>query len=280
MSTYAIGDIQGCYYSFHSLLREIGFNPTQDRLWLVGDLVNRGPGSLDVLRLLVEYATQYPSSITAVLGNHDLHALAVAEGLVEPRTGDTLQPLLEAADQEHILDWIRCRPMAHIENSYLMVHAGLLPQWSSAQAGMLAAEVEQVLRGPSYRDFLANMYGNQPDQWDDSLSGMDRLRLITNAMTRLRVCKSDGTMDFKFKGEYADIPPGLLPWFKMPHRKSADTTVLFGHWSALGYYQGNNVIALDTGCVWGGQLSALRLGDKQLFQVPCDVRDAPRKINE
>ena len=279
MSTYAIGDIQGCYHSLRSLLREIAFNPTQDRLWLVGDLVNRGSGSLDVLRLLVEYATQYPSSIIAVLGNHDLHALTVAEGLIEPRQGDTLQPLLEAADREQLFQWLRYRPMVHIESGYLMVHAGLLPQWSVAKTRVLAAEVEQVLRGPDYKGFLVHMYGNEPSQWDDALQGMDRLRLITNAMTRLRVCKSDGSMDFKFKGEYADIPQGLLPWFKMPHRRSTDTTVLFGHWSALGFYEEDNVLALDTGCVWGGQLTALRLEDNKLFQVPCDARDAPMKVN-
>jgi len=279
MSTYAIGDIQGCYHSFRSLLREISFNPSHDRLWLVGDLVNRGSGSLDVLRLLSDQDLQYPSSIIAVLGNHDLHAITVAEALIEPCPGDTMQDLLEAPDRAQLIDWLRYRPMAHVENGYLMVHAGVLPQWATSQTRMLAAEVEQVLKGPDYKDFLAHMYGNQPDHWIDALQGMDRLRLITNALTRLRVCKSDGGMDFKFKGELDDIPQELLPWFKMPSRRTVDTTILFGHWSALGFYEGDNVIGLDTGCVWGGQLTALRLEDRQPFQVSCDPRDAPREVN-
>lgn len=279
MATYAIGDIQGCYHAFRSLLHQIGFQPEQDRLWLVGDLINRGSGSLEVLRLLVQYHSQHPSAITAVLGNHDLHAITVAAGLKTPHRDDTLQPLLEAPDKGQLIDWLRHRPMAHHENGYLMVHAGVLPQWSAAQTISLAAEVEQMLRGPDYRNFLGSMYGNQPDHWDDSLQGMDRLRLITNAITRLRVCTRDGTMDFKFKGELKDVPAGLIPWFRLPYRQSLDTTILCGHWSALGLYQDDNVIALDTGCLWGGKLTALRLEDKQLFQVPCDVRDATRKIS-
>lgn len=279
MATYAIGDIQGCYHAFRSLLHQIGFQPEKDRLWFVGDLINRGGGSLEVLRLLVQYHSQHPSAITAVLGNHDLHAITVAAGLKTPNRDDTLQPLLEAPDKDQLIDWLRHRPMAHHENGYLMVHAGVLPQWSAAQTISLAAEVEQMLRGPDYRNFLGRMYGNQPDHWDDSLQGMDRLRLITNAITRLRVCTRDGTMDFKFKGELKDVPAGLIPWFRLPYRQSLDTTILCGHWSALGLYQDDNVIALDTGCLWGGKLTALRLEDKQLFQVPCDARDATRKIS-
>lgn len=278
MATYAIGDIQGCYHAFRNLLQLVGFAPEHDRLWLVGDLVNRGAGSLEVLRLLQQYHTQYPAAITAVLGNHDLHALTVAAGLKTPHRDDTLQPLLDAPDRNQLLDWLRHRPMMHAENGYLLVHAGLLPQWGPVEALSLAAEVEQVLRGPGYREFLGSMYGNQPDHWDSGLQGMDRLRLITNAMTRLRVCTQDGTMDFKFKGELKDVPAGLMPWFKVPHRQSRDTTIVCGHWSALGLYLDYNVIALDTGCLWGGKLTALRLEDRQLFQVACDTRDAIRKI--
>lgn len=280
MATYVIGDVQGCYHSLRKLLDEIRFDLFRDRLWLVGDLINRGAGSLEVLRLLVEYHTQRPSSVTVVLGNHDLHALAAAEGLIPPRSGDTLQPILQAPDRDILLTWLRHCPLVHAEKGYLMVHAGLLPQWNADMAMSLAAEVEDVLQGAGYKQFLASMYGNQPDRWDMALQGADRLRLIVNAMTRLRVCKPDGSMDFRFKGEYAEIPPDLLPWFKMPQRKSAGSRILFGHWSALGLYQDDNVVALDTGCVWGGKLTALRLEDDQLFQVPCDPRDKPMSITD
>lgn len=278
MATYAIGDIQGCYHALRNLLQHIAFKPGRDRLWLVGDLINRGSGTLDVLRLLTEYHAQYPSSVVAVLGNHDLHALTVAAGLKTAHRDDTLQPLLEAPDKDQLLAWLRQRPLLHAENDYLMVHAGLLPQWTIAQAMHLAGEVEQALRGPDYLDFLLGMYGNQPDQWDDELQGMDRLRLITNAMTRLRVCTPAGRMDLRFKGEREDIPDGLLPWFKVSFRKSLDTTIICGHWSALGLYRGDNVVALDTGCLWGGNLTALRLEDQQLYQVSSDMRDSPRKV--
>lgn len=280
MATYAIGDIQGCYHALGNLLQQIAFAPGRDRLWLVGDLINRGSGSLEVLRLLSSYDAQYPSTIIAVLGNHDLHALTVAAGLKTPHRDDTLQALLDAPDKDHLLEWLRQRPLLHHEAGYLMVHAGLLPQWHVAQAMQLASEVEETLRSPDYRSFLASMYGNQPDQWHDNLQGMDRLRLITNAMTRLRVCTADGRMDFKFKGEREDIPDGLMPWFQVPQRRSRDVTIICGHWSALGFYQGDNVIALDTGCLWGGTLTALRLQDGQLFQVPSDARDIPERISE
>jgi bis(5'-nucleosyl)-tetraphosphatase (symmetrical) len=265
MATYAIGDIQGCYASFRHLLEEIGFNASRDSLWLVGDLINRGPNSLAVLR----WAKQHEASLRIVLGNHDLHALAVAEGFVTPHRSDTLQPILEAPDSKELLTWLRGRNMAYGEDEYLMVHAGLLPQWGSIQALELAQEVEVALRASDYRDFFAKMYGNHPNHWDESLQGMDRLRLVTNALTRLRVCDTTGVMDFKFKGEVGDIPPGLMPWFDVPGRKSADKTVVFGHWSALGLVLRDDVVALDTGCLWGGKLSALRLDDRRLYQVPC-----------
>ena len=265
MATYAVGDIQGCYATFRLLLEEIGFNPSRDTLWLVGDLINRGPDSLAILR----WAKQHENSLRIVLGNHDLHALAVAEGFVAPHRSDTLQPILDAPDREELLTWLRFRDMAYGEDEYLMVHAGLLPQWDSAQALELAREVEAALRAPDYRDFFARMYGNFPDHWEESLQGMDRLRLVTNALTRLRVCDTAGVMDFKFKGEVRDIPAGLMPWFDVPGRKSTDKTVVFGHWSALGLVLRDDVVALDTGCLWGGKLSALRLEDRRLYQVPC-----------
>jgi bis(5'-nucleosyl)-tetraphosphatase (symmetrical) len=274
MATYAIGDIQGCFTSFTHLLEQVGFNATRDRLWLVGDLINRGPDSLAVLR----WAKSHASSLEMVLGNHDLHALAVAEGFVEAHRYDTLGPLLSAPDGPELLDWLRGRHMAYAEGDYLMVHAGVLPQWELTQALSLAAEVEAVLRGDDYRGFFQHMYGNHPNHWEDGLHGMSRLRVITNALTRLRVCSPEGAMDFRFKGELPDIPEGLIPWFDLPLRRSTETTILFGHWSALGLMVRDNLIALDTGCLWGGQLTALRLEDRRVFQVPCASEDVIKKI--
>lgn len=273
MAHYAIGDIQGCFESFQQLLEEIGFNPGRDTLWLVGDLINRGPDSLAVLR----WARQHEEALRIVLGNHDLHALAVAEGFVQPHRSDTLQPLLDAPDRDVLLDWLRHRALAYGEDEYLMIHAGLLPQWECMQALELAQEVEAALQGPHYRDFFSRMYGNHPNHWEDSLQGMDRLRLVTNALTRLRVCDAQGVMDFRFKGEVEKIPAGLMPWFDVPNRKCMDKTLIFGHWSALGLVLRDNVIALDTGCLWGGQLTALRLEDRRVFQVPCAKEDSIAK---
>ena len=274
MATYAIGDIQGCYHSFQQLLERIDFNFSRDRLWLVGDIINRGSGSLQTLRWMY----QHQAVVTMVLGNHDLHALAVAEGFVSPHKHDTLQPILAAPDRVELLHWLRHQPMIHAADGYLMVHAGLLPQWDVEQALALGAEVESALRDEGYRDFLANMYGNQPAYWDEDLRGMDRLRLITNAMTRLRACTIDGHMDFQFKGELGDMPAGLMPWFEMPDRRSRDDDILFGHWSAMGLQRRPHLFALDSGCLWGGQLTAMRLQDQQIFQVDCDPKDAPRLI--
>lgn len=273
MATYAVGDIQGCFASFNDLLQLIGFHPERDRLWLVGDLINRGPDSLEMLR----WARQHEASLRVVLGNHDLHALAVAEGFVAPHRSDTLQALLQAPDREALLTWLRGRDLAYGEDELLMVHAGVLPQWERAQTLELAQEVQEALRGSGYRDFLAHMYGNQPDRWRDDLHGMDRLRIITNALTRLRICNADGAMEFRFKGEMADIPSGYMPWFDAPGRRTADTTLVFGHWSALGLLLRDRLIALDTGCLWGGRLSALRLEDRRLFQVPCAGAEAIEK---
>lgn len=273
MATYAIGDIQGCFTSFQNLLQEIGFNPQTDRLWLVGDLINRGPGSLSVLR----WMSSHRSSIVCVLGNHDLHTLAIAEGFVDVGRYDTLQELFRALDVQELMQWLRFQNMAHAEGDYLMIHAGVLPQWDAAQTLALAAEVEAVLHGQDYRYFLSRMYGNTPDHWDDGLRGMGRLRVITNALTRLRVCSPMGKMEFRFNGEVKDTPPGYLPWFEVPGRKSGDSVLIFGHWSALGLMMRDNLIALDSGCLWGGSLSAMRLEDRRVFQVPCAADDQAKR---
>jgi bis(5'-nucleosyl)-tetraphosphatase (symmetrical) len=265
MTTYAIGDIQGCFQDFLHLLQVINFNASQDKLWLVGDLINRGPDSLQMLR----WAYKNQSSLVIVLGNHDLHAITVAEGFAPQHRSDTLQDLLKAPDRDELLIWLRHQSIIYMEHGYLMVHAGLLPQWTAEKALALGAEVEAALRSANYRDFLAHMYGNQPIAWDKDLQGFDRLRLIINAMTRLRVCTRNGEMDFKFKGELAQIPLGYFPWFDVPDRKSADTPIICGHWSAISLQQSKYLQALDTGCLWGGKLTALRLRDRQIFQVQC-----------
>lgn len=275
MATYAIGDLQGCFFSFQDLLKKIQFNPAHDRLWFVGDLINRGPGSLDVMRWMLEHQ----SSVVTVLGNHDLHTLVVAEGFVSAHRSDTIQALLDAPDAPELLDWLRKQPLVHFEHGYLMVHAGLLPEWTVDQAMELGAEVHLALQAPNYREFLQHMYGNDPKRWDDGLTGWDRLRVITNAMTRLRICSADGEMEFKFKGELQNIPDGYQPWFELGQRASFNTPIIFGHWSALGLQHKNNVYSLDTGCLWGGHLSAMRLEDKKIFQVPCDPDDAPLKLD-
>ena len=270
MSTYAIGDVQGCFTSFLNLLDLIKFNPQQDRLWLVGDLINRGADSLKMLR----WAKAHQHAIITVLGNHDLHAIAVHEGFVAQHRSDTLDELLAAPDRQELFDWLRHQRLAYAEDKYLLVHAGVLPQWDAAQTLALAGEVEAALRAPSYRDFLAVMYGNLPDTWRDDLQGMDRLRIITNALTRLRICSATGQMEFKFKGEVQDIPAGYTPWFEVKNRRSQDSHIIFGHWSALGLLLRDNLAALDTGCLWGNTLTALRLADRQVFAVPRAQEDA------
>ena len=275
MTTYAIGDIQGCFHSFQALLKKIHFNPAQDKLWFVGDLVNRGPGSLPMLRWMFDHQ----DALVTVLGNHDLHTLVVAEGFVSPHRSDTIQALIDAPDAPQLLGWLRAQRLVHVEHDHLLVHAGLLPEWTASEALALSKEVEQALQGGDYRAFLKHMYGNQPAGWDATLVGWDRLRVITNAMTRMRICSAKHEMEFKFKGEVGNIPEGYLPWFKLAHRVSANTPIIFGHWSALGLYQGDNVHALDTGCLWGGALTAMRLEDKAIFQVPCHVDDAPLDVH-
>lgn len=266
MATYAIGDIQGCFDSLQQLLAKCAFDPARDRLWLVGDLVNRGPRSLETLR----FVRSLGKAALTVLGNHDLYLLMVAEGGAKARgKDDTLQPILDAPDCAELLDWLRQQPLCHVEDDYCMVHAGLLPQWSIKKARKLAREVEVALQGEQYREFIANMWGSQPDRWTDDLAGWPRLRAIVNAMTRMRFCSAEGVMDFKVKGELARAPAGYMPWFEVPGRKSAKSVLVTGHWSALGFRLSDNMLALDSGCLWGGHLTAVRLEDRQVFQVDC-----------
>lgn len=247
------------------MLRLIQFDQEKDQLWLVGDLVNRGADSLAVLRLVKSMG---PAAVT-VLGNHDLHLLAVAAGVASLHHSDTLDEILEAPDRDELISWLRQQSLLHVQDNYVLLHAGLLPEWDVVQAQQLAHEVEQALRGPDYVTLLEKMYGNTPHSWSDELKGYDRLRVITNALTRMRICTAQGEMQFKFKGEIADIPSDYLPWFEVPHRASDNATIIFGHWSALGLVVQPTVIALDTGCLWGGALTAIRLEDRQLFQVSC-----------
>ena len=266
MATLAIGDIQGCFDSFRRLLDICHFDPARDRLWLVGDLVNRGPKSLKTLRLIKSLG----SAAQIVLGNHNLYLLMVAEGGAKYRgKDDTLQGILDAKDREELLDWLRHQPLCYTEGNYCMVHAGLLPQWSAIQARELSREVEKVLQGPNYREFILNLWGSEPASWSNELSGWQRLRVIVNAMTRMRFCTPDGVMEFKTKGELVNAPAGHLPWFEVPNRQSADSVLVTGHWSALGLQITPNRLALDSGCLWGGHLTAVRLENRRVFQVDC-----------
>jgi bis(5'-nucleosyl)-tetraphosphatase (symmetrical) len=266
MATYAIGDIQGCFASLTALLKRVAFDPARDRLWLVGDLVNRGPDSLHTLRYVRDLG---PAAVT-VLGNHDLYLLMVAYGSVRNRgKDDTIQAVLDAPDREALLGWLRTRPLMHVENGFAMVHAGLLPGWTVAQARALAREVEGALAGPYHADLLNNLWGSEPAAWREELRDYERMRVVVNAMTRMRFCTPEGVMDFKVKGEVARAPKGYLPWFEVPGRLSADTTLVVGHWSALGLKIEPGLMALDSGCLWGRELTAVRLEDKAVFQVPC-----------
>jgi bis(5'-nucleosyl)-tetraphosphatase (symmetrical) len=279
MKTYAIGDLQGCAHEAQVLLNRIADDAGGEaRIIFVGDLINRGPESLLALRRVAELEKDSGGRVNAVLGNHDLHLLAVAAGAQATARSDTLDEILAAPDRAQLIGWLRHRPLAIMAEDHLLVHAGVLPQWSAAQVMALAAEVEAVLQGPDWIDFLASMYGNQPDRWDDGLVGMARLRCIVNALTRMRFCSPDGVMDFKEK-ESAGAPPGsgLLPWFEVPGRRSAATPIVFGHWSAMGLLMRANVVGLDSGCVWGGSLSALRLDDHALLQVDCPEYQRPGK---
>lgn len=264
MSIYAVGDIQGCYSALQRLLQRIAFDPAQDRLWIVGDLVNRGPESLQVLRLVRELG----SAATVVLGNHDLYLLMVAAGYKQRDKDDTLFQVLEADDREELLAWLAQRPLMHVEGDFAMLHAGVLPRWTIGRAQELAGEVHAALTGPDARRFLLHLAGNRPDRWSDGLRGWERLRAIVNALTRMRFCTPAGHMALRAKGAPDKAPPGTLPWFRVADRFSRTHTIVCGHWSALGFYREEGLIALDSGCVWGGKLTAVRLDDGQVFQVP------------
>jgi len=284
MSLYLIGDVQGCDGALQALLDKIAFSPSRDVLYVLGDLVNRGPQSAAVLRRFMHYG----SSARCLLGNHDLHLLAVAHGVRAPGRQDTLNGILQALDRHAMLEWLRHQRLAWLERvqgqSLLMVHAGVLPDWTVQQTLALAREVEDVLRAPDLVDFLPQMYGNQPAAWNDTLQGSARLRVIVNALTRLRFCSTEGVMEFSETGNADAAPPGYLPWFDVPGRRTADATVAFGHWSTLGWLNRCDVLALDSGCVWGGCLSALRVAastqaqggwQQELIQVQCAQAQAP-----
>ena len=268
MATYAIGDVQGCLEPLQCLLKKIEFNPLNDKLWFAGDLINRGPDTLATLRFLY----QLRDSITVVLGNHDLHFLAVYYGLRKRNKNDTLDELLNAPDCADLVYWLRQQKLVHHDevSGFTMVHAGIPPQWDLADALTYSCEVENTLQSDKVEEFLAGMYGNYPCNWDDNLSGIDRLRLITNYFTRMRFCNADGELELQTKESADAAPVGFAPWFSFLRRKTRNQKILFGHWAALEGRSGvSHVYALDTGCVWGGSLTALRLEDEQRFSCDC-----------
>lgn len=270
MATYAIGDVQGCYDELRALLDKFAFDPDRDRLWLVGDLVNRGPASLEVLR----FVRALGDSAITVLGNHDLYLLKLLYSeRPQRKRRDTLQAVLDAPDRAVLTDWLRSRPLLHVAAPYAMVHAGLLPCWTLAQAQQLAREIEAVLQGPGAAGFLADLWGDSPGPWSDKLTGIERQRFIVNAMTRMRFCNEAGRMDFEVKGSAAKPPRGHRPWFEHAEVAWQGTRVIFGHWSALGLHVSARVFALDTGCVWGRTLTGVCLEDERIDQVPA-VRPA------
>ena len=264
---YLIGDVQGCCDALDRLLEKIDFSPSRDRICVLGDLVNRGPKSLETLRRLRGFG----AAATCLLGNHDLNLLAVAQGVRPPHRGDTIVEILEAPDRAEWLDWLRQRRMAAFESSWLAVHAGVVPQWDAAQTLALAAEVEALLQGDGLREFLPQMYGDQPARWSDELVGAPRWRFIINALTRIRFVAADGTIDLQAKDGPGSAPAGFKPWFDAPQRRTLGTPIAFGHWASLGLVSRPDLIALDTGCVWGRQLSAMRVdgGRRELIQVEC-----------
>ena len=266
MATYAIGDIQGCYDSLMALLEKIDYDDNKDTLWFAGDLVNRGPKSLKTLRFIKGLGDKAVS----VLGNHDLHLLALYFNENNPRKSDTLEATLNAYDSEELMHWLRCLPLVHHDENLnaLMVHAGIPPNWGASKAVKRSLEVEAFIQSPDFREFFQVMYGNHPDQWKSSLKGMDRLRAIVNYFTRMRFCTQQGQLDLLSKEGLSKKPQGFSPWFEL-ERKAVDTRIFFGHWAALeGKADGENVFALDTGCVWGGELSSIRLEDEAWFRVP------------
>jgi bis(5'-nucleosyl)-tetraphosphatase (symmetrical) len=274
VARYAIGDIQGCCDELRALLKRLDYSADRDELWFVGDLVNRGPQSLETLR----FVRALGASATVVLGNHDLHLLALAYGSKrKSKDGDTLDEILDAPDRDQLLEWLSGRPLAVFDEPRgdFLVHAGLVPDWTPRVAAKLAREVEAVLRDDA-RTLFDSMYGNKPDRWSDSLRGMDRLRFVINAFTRMRYCRADGTIDLKAKGMPGEQPEDLVPWFDAPDRRSADVRVVCGHWSTLGYRRRPDLLALDTGCIWGGALTAVNLdADEPPVQLACQSHQVP-----
>ena len=270
---YLVGDVQGCDDALGRLLAECGFSPSRDRVVVLGDLVNRGPQNLAVLRRLRALG----DAATCLLGNHDLHLLAVAQGVRRLHRGDTVADILQAPDRSAWLDWLRRRPMAWVECGWLCVHAGLVPQWDTAATLEHAASVEAVLRGPDLAAFLPRMYGDEPACWNDDLQGDARIRFIVNVLTRIRFCNEAGVLDLKTKDSAAAAPPGMRPWFELPGRRAAGQPIAFGHWSTLGLVERPDLLALDTGCVWGGALTAVRVdgGRREVLQVPCTQASEP-----
>jgi len=269
MAVYAIGDLQGCFAPLERLLAKIRFDANRDRLWFVGDLVNRGPDSLECLR----FVRSLGDAATTVLGNHDLHLLCIAEGAERAKHRDTLDDVLRAPDREDLLSWLRHRPLMHVEGEYVLVHAAILPAWTVKKARALAGEVEAALRGPRYRRLLEHMYGDEPDRWKEGLRGTDRLRVVINALTRLRVCDDEGAMVLSYKGEPGEASDQWTPWFDVAGRRSAGHVVICGHWSALGLHVRDDLLALDSGCVWGRSLTAIRLEDRAVFEVRCPEKE-------
>lgn len=266
MAIYAIGDIQGCYDELLRLLDFIAFDDHSDQLWFAGDLVNRGPKSLETLRFIKDLG----NSAVAVLGNHDMHLLAAASALPSANTKTALNQVLNAPDRDELIDWLRHRPLFHHDENFCLVHAGIPPQWTFHQTQEMAQEVQRALLGKSYKNLLKNMYGNKPDLWSPKLKEYARLRFIINCFTRMRYCNKEGRLDFNFTGSPGSQPETLLPWFAVPNRKSLDMRIIFGHWSSLGYYEGHNCYAIDTGCLWGGELTAIKLGEQvQRFSIDC-----------
>ncbi|MBK9117684.1 MAG: symmetrical bis(5'-nucleosyl)-tetraphosphatase [Betaproteobacteria bacterium] len=272
MAHYAIGDIQGCHAELCQLLDVVGFSPARDRLWLVGDLVNRGPGSLAVLREVMALG----DAVVAVLGNHDFHLLTVAAGHRKPHREDTLDAILAAPDRDALVAWLAARPLVVAEGDLVMVHAGFLPAWTVAQALLLSHEVQAMLASDRAHAFLGALYGDEPRTWSDDLEGFARLRAVVNACTRLRFCTADGTMEFREKRGPGHVPEGYLPWYAHAHRRSAGATVVCGHWSTLELLLAPNVLMLDSGCLWGGTLTAVRLPDRRVFQVPSRSKVQPK----
>jgi bis(5'-nucleosyl)-tetraphosphatase (symmetrical) len=278
MSLYLIGDVQGCDAALGQLLEKMDFSPSRDQLVLLGDLVNRGPQSLAVLRRLAALG----DVAQCLLGNHDLHALAVACGARTAHKSDTLQDLLAAPDADQLLDWLRWRDLAILKDGILMTHAGVLPQWNAAKVIALGQETVKQIRQKDAKNFFQSMYGNAPHVWRDDLLGSDRHRVIINALTRLRFCNSQGEMEFATKEGAGAAPEGYMPWFEVPNRATQNTIVAFGHWSTLGLINRPNLIALDTGCVWGGCLSAMRVdsGRREWVQVKCEQAMKPSNLIE